>query len=308
MLTWNTMYDVSNTESPGVASAQWEVRWRLGDEAYSVDDWHKSSGAVNSVASDGALIPSAGTIADNAGTVRDISFAARDLVDADTNDSDTRYSMTAVVGLTTSDAGIFVDGAGNLRNFTEYEFQVRDGTDPDDQTRVWTIARTPAAPPDEVDDLDADPGIREVTLSWDEAASDNMVTAWQIFSYTAAEAEDRNIMNADLSTGQNQDEIKESMDDMPALSWHNISNSDDDTSGYTVEGLNSGTEYTFWVRAVSYDTRGEVDTEEDSFEVVDAEDMTPATPVVTATDVTMDEEAEKDEGMVTFVLGGSHRG
>ena len=77
-----------------------------------------------------------------------------------------------------------------------------------------------------------------------------------------------------------------------------IAGSDEDTTDHTVVGLDSGTEYTFWVRAVSYDTRGQLDPDDESYEVVDAEDMIPATPVVSAVNATIDEDAEDDEGLV----------
>ena len=42
------------------------------------------------------------------------------------------------------------------------------------------------------------------------------------------------------------------------LKWMNIPNSGADAEGYVVDGLKSGTMYTFWVRAVAGDSRGKV--------------------------------------------------
>ena len=327
-LTWNTTYVAATSDDPrmGAAHTNWEVRWRLGDEAYSVDDWHKSMGLT--LEENGTAV-NPNVSANERGVLRDISFAAEQMPGVDGPDNP-RYTMTAVVGISvaaddlpagTNELEHFSEGAGNLRNFAEYEFQVRDGTDPDDQTRVWTISRTPASTPDEVDDLDAEPGIREVVLEWDKAPSDNYVSAWQVLYYSEEDAELSGVTDAAIRaetgdvviagvdyvapvTGDDSAEPQvvavTEVDFVPEISWMTISNSDEDTDGYTIDELDSGTMYTFWVRAVSFDTTGLVDEDDESYEVVDAEDMKPAAPMdLTATNTTS-EGAEDDEGSVNL--------
>ena len=96
--------------------------------------------------------------------------------------------VTAIVGVDDGD-----DTDGDLRNFQRYQFQVRDGRDATDQTTISTVSRTPAASPDAIDDLDTEPGIREVELSWDRASDDEHVTAWQMFYYSEETGSDNNI-------------------------------------------------------------------------------------------------------------------
>ena len=225
-LTWTADADGPDgapDNADDVAPNVWEVRWRLNDEAYSVDDWHNP---VDSFMAEVNPDPSDGENRD--GVQRSITFAA-------TDQGNNTYRMTAVVGVTAAGAG------GDLRNFAEYELQVRNGTNANDQTPVRTVSRTPAAPPEEVDDLDAEPGIRKVTLEWDRASSNDRVTKWQVFYYDAALEEARSIMAMDLVTEENEDEVKAVDEPMPSLGWMNIANSDADTTSHLVEGLNSGT-------------------------------------------------------------------
>ena len=252
-----------------------------------------------------------------------MSFGAKLMPDVEVDgqtETNTRYTMTAVVGLVAADLAAFTGGDGNLRNFAEYQFQVRDGTAPDDQTRVWPISRTPAAPPDEVDDLDAEPGIREVVLEWDKAPSDNYVSAWQVLYYSEEEAELSGVTDAAIHAETGDVVVPgveyvapvtaapdadppvvavTEVDFVPEISWMTISNSDEDTDGYTIDELDSGTMYTFWVRAVSFDTTGMVDEDDESYEVVDAEDMKPAAPMDLEISNMTAEGAEDDEGLVS---------
>ena len=116
----------------------------------------------------------------------------------------------------------------SLFNSVRYCFQVRslEGDTPGRPSNE--ACAITAAAPEQADNLAAEAGIKQVTLTWDNP-NDDSITEWQ-YRYTTTGS----FTTADV--------------------WKDIPLSNADTVTYTVENLDSGKEYTFEVRALAYDT------------------------------------------------------
>ena len=153
-------------------------------------------------------------------------------------------AWTEITGIDRSDTDLQATIPG-LLNAVRFCFQVRESPGP----RSNEACAITAAAPEQADDLAATAGIRQVTLTWDNP-TDDTITEWQ-YRYTTA--------------------------DRVEIAWKNISGSNADTVSYTVENLDSGKEYTFYVRALAHDTPGDAaDPESDDSNVVTLE---PGPPV-----------------------------
>ncbi len=259
MLSWADQ----GTGTDNVSQGTWQVRWRQGDDAPTAAAWRATEASANV---DGTQLV---------------------VTDDDSANPDTARTVTAIVS--------------GLANDAEYHFQVRAGTSA--ATPSVEVSATPMEAPDAVDDLEIEVSGRDVMLTWD---ADRDASKWQVLYFTrdegvipsgetgqrtngrtlpiATELENDSDVGVPALAAEDGGTPADTTDDfpaVPAINWEDIPNSGPSTNGHTIEDLNSGVVYHFWVRAVAGQVRGDV--------------AAPAAPLPGSTVMTTDSGGANDE-------------